>query len=328
MKTRYNTIILGAGIGGLGVGAWIKTLSEDFIILEKEKEIPLNLHNGVHYLHSIPDLPYEPKLKEITLTDGVLTQGEIKHTASLEDALLYSEKVRAIQHPSSIFEVGKKESVFVPKSNDMNDFIKEMVDWIVKDHIQTNTKITKIDVEKKRIEINEEKIEFENLITTLPLRTLVPDINLQSTPIEIFNFKVNKIVPNWLINLYIPDKNQKPYRISILNNKASVESIELIEKTDYESIRQLFRMFYINLDEIERSKWKEGKIISIDIDSRRKILEKFIPKDIFLLGRFGLWDQKLLIDSTIRQAKEIAYYLKTNKYDKERLIDNLSHQHA
>lgn len=336
MKTNYKNLILGAGVGGLGMGCWLKSVKKDFLIIERLEEIPMNLHNGVHYLHSTPKLPFEADLKRITLTDGILTsEGKIKHKPELQDALQYSEKVRAIQHPSSILEVGKKSSVLVPKSNNMNDYIKEMVNYIGKEHFLLNHNVMKIDLNEKEITISEDSlkekvIKYSDIISTLPLRvflhlsncTKFQDIKFSFNSINILNFKVNKIVPNWLINLYIPDPNQKPYRISIMNGLASIESIDIIAKKEFGQIKKLFNMFYLNTDNSENYTWNQGKIISIDTDIRRKILDHLIPRHVFLIGRFGTWNNKLLVDTTINQACSVYDYLYLG-FGYKALIDSL-----
>ena len=337
---KYNTIILGSGVGGLGSGCWLKEMKKDFVIIEKLNETPMNLHNGVHYLHSVPKLPFQADLKEITLTDGVLTkEGSIRHYPELQDALEYSEKVRAIQHPSSIYEVGTKHSVWIPKSNSMNDYIKEMVKFIGLKSFMLNSEIVSIDLNEKIITLNrygkEEKLKYENLISTIPLRAFIEmsksvqfiDVEFKSTPIEITNFKVNKIVPNWLINIYVPSKEVKPYRMSILNNNASIESIDKIDIPDFGVVKELFKMFHIDISDHKEYTWWQGKIISLDFDTRERILNYFIPLNVFFIGRFGVWNNKLLMDSTINQASEVCKYIsieKKHEFDTKQLIKELS----
>ena len=336
---KIKNVILGSGVGGLGAGCWLKEYKEKFIIIDRLNEIPMNLHNGVHYLHSIPELPFDAKLKEITLTDGVLTEeGRIRHQPELQDALMYSEKVRSIQHPSSIYEVGTRKSVFVPKSNSMNDYISQMVEFIGEKNFMLGADVISIDLDRKEIIVKdkekEQLIEFENLVSTIPLNVflkLTKDkefnaLEFLSTPINITNFKVERIVPNWLINIYIPDPKQKVYRLSILNNIASIESISKLEQIDYGLVKELFRMFHISLDSPHEYSWDSGKIVSLDIDTRDKIFNHFTPMGIFLIGRFGCWNNKLLIDATINQAKEVCKYInmeKVNKVDTENLISAL-----
>ena len=60
------------------------------------------------------------------------------------------------------------------------------------------------------------------------------------------------------------------------------------------------------MEGVERYTWKTGKVISISVDDREKVIENLIKKNIYPIGRFGLWNRKLLVDNTIGQAKMVA----------------------
>ena len=128
------------------------------------------------------------------------------------------------------------------------------------------------------------------------------ELQFNSKSIEIANFKVKGIVPNWVINLYIPEILQIPYRASILNGTLSVESIKKIELSDFPNIMKLFKLFDIDYDSFQTFQWKTGKILSIDEGTRNDILNFLEELGIYTIGRFGQWNRKLLIDDTIKQA--------------------------
>ena len=46
MKNKYQTVIIGSGIGGLSAAAELKSQGMEFIVIEKAKELPLNLANA------------------------------------------------------------------------------------------------------------------------------------------------------------------------------------------------------------------------------------------------------------------------------------------
>lgn len=315
MKNNFDVIIIGSGVGGLSAACWAKKIGLSFIVIEWNKDLILNLKNGVHYLHNKPELPFDPDLKTITLTDGILKEnGFIQPLPSLNDALEYSEKVREIQHPSSIFEVGQRKEVYITQNNSLDDLLLQMYEYSGKENFLFSSQLIGIDVENKNIEINtfEDKIKlnYKNILLTIPLPKLIELTNSEksidsfySNPIKIINCKVNNIVPNWLINLYIPSPKEKIYRMSILNNLMSSESVDELDSNDILHLKELFKMFYIDISNPTKYEWKQGKIISISIDYRKKILEQFIKNDIYTIGRFGLWNSKLLVDSTINQAK-------------------------
>lgn len=337
MKNNYSVLVLGAGVGGLGIGTWLKDCLDDFLIIEGNTEIPKNMCNGVHYLHSVPMFPesFSPDIKEITLTDGVLRNGVISHSPSLNDALEYSEKVREIQHPSSIFEVGSRKSVFLPSSNTCDSLTNDMFSYIGKDHFEFGWWVQEINPIKKTVTISNiketQEIGYGALVSTIPLDKLLKligikefeDFEFKCNSIEVLNFRVNKIVPNWLINLYVPDRQIPVYRASVLNGQISMESIRKIEEDEFRDLIDTFGMFYIAKDSVERYTWTTGKIMSLSIDQRKRIVESLLPQSIFTIGRFGLWNRKLLIDSTINQAKMITDYFRDDMIGID-LINKLS----
>lgn len=337
MTKKYDIVILGAGAGGLGAACWAKYFGLSFLVVEGLSELPLNLHNGVHYLHSKPELPFNTDLKEITLTDGILCDGVIKTIAELLDVLSYSEKVREIQHPSSIMDVGKKTSAYLPSTNSLNDYLKTMYNYTGYLNYTFNSWVQSIDLINRKVTVSDGRetveIGYSSLINTMPLKkfmelaevTLSGELKFASTPIEITNFRVNKIVPNWLINLYVPSLKTKIYRASILNNIISVESTSKIEVSEYDEVAKLFNMFYIDTSDVGNYKWTSGKVISISSDDRRAICTQLADFDAYSIGRFGLWNRKLLIDSTINQAKAVVKYIWPGSTEsREPLINLLS----
>jgi len=116
---------------------------------------------------------------------------------------------------------------------------------------------------------------------------------------------------------------EKVYRASILNNAMSVESVDELNPDDILNLKKLFKMFYLDVSDPIKYEWKQGKIISISMDERRALIEKFLEKDIYTIGRFGLWNNKLLMDATIGQAKSVIDCI-TKPIDKKELIKKLS----
>ena len=309
---KTHILILGSGVGGLSAACWTKKLKQDFLVVESSEKLPMNLHNGVHYLHTIPKFPFEIKIKSITLTDGIMDEyGNIRHNWTLDDILEYSEKVREVQHPTSIMDIGKRISVFMPESNDMNNLIKEMYEYSGTKNYLFGQLIRKIDIGNKIVYTDNESITYDYLISTLPLDFFEKFFGLKneykSSPIFITNFSVDRIVPNWLINIYIPSKRTSIYRFSILNGRVSVESSGGFANN--KDLDFFLRKFFVLKNTKKEFEWKIGKVISIDRDKRLKLIELFKKYDCFSLGRFGLWNRKLLMDSTINQAYLIANHI-------------------
>ena len=314
--------MLGAGAGGLGAAVWLKKNLEDFMVVEGMDKLPLSLHNGVHYLHSVPNLPFDSELKKITLTDGILHDSKICHESNLEYALMYSEKVREIQHPSSIMNIGKHDHVYMPKSNTVNEMMEQMYEFAGKDNFQFRYWLKRVDtfLKKAIFEKNgmEHTVYYENLISTIPLDKIIrmgleskvaEGLALGCAPVYISNYKVEKIVPNWMINLYVPSPQTPIYRASILNGICSVESMRELSEHETHIARDLLDMFHISEDPCEKFTWNTGKVISINQDERERLVEDLKKRDVYFIGRFALWNRKLLVDSTINQAKMVVEHL-------------------
>jgi len=319
---------------------------DDFLIVDKCDAVPKNLHNGVHYLHSIPSLPFDMEFKSVTLTDGVLdaetpvigTDGkidgktEIRHIPNLQDMLKYSEKVREVQHPSSIMEIGKRESVFLPKTNTLNEMIVRMESYIGSKKFMMGYQLHELNVEEKYADVIDAqkgiiRIHYKNCISTLSLGLVQEhfgeEYELKANPVYICNAVVDKIVPNWMINLYVPNSNTPMYRASLLNNVVSIESIHEMSREEVDTAFDVLRMFHIDRDSSEVYTWNTGKVMSISIDQREGIITKMAKKNFYSIGRFGLWNRKLLVDSTIGQAESVVKFL-LNKESWEDVKSKLS----
>lgn len=309
--------MIGSGAGGLGAACWLKDKGIDFCVIDSAKELPVNMHNGVHYLHSIPELPFDSKIKKITLTDGILLKnGEISPIATLNHSLEYSEKVREIQHPSSIMDVGKDDSAYMPEDNSLNNLIRQMYEFAVPLNFYFGYWLESISDDKSAHFKGTAEcldVEFEYIISTAPLNK-VGDIfglsnlpEMKANPVYITNYKVERIVPNWMINIYIPDIESPIYRASFLNGVCSVESIRPLTDIEMSKIvPSMLGMFHIPFQIAEEAHWPTGKVMSISIDDRNRILGELIDKGIYTIGRFGQWDRKLLVDSTINQAHNVV----------------------
>mgnify|MGYP001600203861 CR=1 FL=1 len=327
MKKIYKTIILGSGVGGLSAGKLIK----DSIILEKQETIPKNLQNGVHYLHSIPKIKTNIKYKQIRLDECVFNSNDcITQKPNLYDAMLYSYKAIGIIQPTSIFQLGKRNHCFVPQSNDMNDLIDDLAKNC---NIEFGEEFKKIDLKEKIIN---DKYKYNYLLSTISLKTLLQligipfKIEFNSNKIYTYNYKIytynyciKNIKSDWLISIYIARDDFYSYRMSILNNQISVESNKSMEPVMvYKEIKKIFPFLELNEESFKEGKWDTGKVISISVKNRKNILEQLLKHNIIPFGRYGQWDRRLLIDSTIEQANIIANFIK-KKISKKELIEKL-----
>src|SRR3990167_1945741 len=185
MKT--NTLILGAGIGGLAAGAELKSRgNEDFIIIDKCPELPKNLHNGLHYLHSSDfGTPFPFEFKQIVRTEEIwdTRTNTFKKQATIPEMFEYSKKVMEnLRHPSSIMDPGKNWESWIPESNNMDDLVEAYYHYIGKEHFMFSQKVNKITIDEKTVYIDAPLgrcFDYEKLITTLPMKEFYKLIGLK-----------------------------------------------------------------------------------------------------------------------------------------------------
>ena len=149
MKVKY--LIIGCGIGGLSAAAALKESGlEDFLIVDKTSEVPLNLHNGVHYLHSDNfGTPFKFELKEIVSTEEIWDPRKdvFKKQAHIPEMIDYSLKVMNLRHPSSIMDPGSRPwKTYIPLSNNMNDLLAAYRDYIGLDKFKFNMKLSAVNI--------------------------------------------------------------------------------------------------------------------------------------------------------------------------------------
>ena len=103
------------------MGGKLKELDEDFLIVDKCESLPLNLHNGVHYLHSNDfGTPFPFEFKKITATEEVWNPrtDTFNKVSTIPEMVEYSLKVMGTRHPSSIMDPGNRDwDVYLPVSH-------------------------------------------------------------------------------------------------------------------------------------------------------------------------------------------------------------------
>lgn len=314
--TKY--LILGSGIGGLAAGAELKSKGEsDFLILDKCKELPKNLHNGLHYLHTSNfGTPFPFEFKQIIRTEEIwdTRTNTFKKQATIPEMFEYSKKVMEnLRHPSSIMDSVKTWESWVPASNNMDDLVEAYYNYAGEDKFLWNREVTSINLKGKRVYFNDEWIDYEYLITTIPLPKFYGycemkcPYELKNKPLYITNYKAENIVPNWLLVLYMSDPKFPPYRITVLNGIISMESMRELTYEDEVIIKYIAGdLFDYNLKTKSSYCWDTGRIFGMSKPERQSMLEEFGKNYVYPIGRFSRWDGTLLMDTTILQAKEIV----------------------
>ena len=343
MLMKVKTLIIGAGVGGLAAGAFLKQNGEeDFLIVEKQSSVPNNLSNGLHYLHDTNfQLPFKMDFKKCLLTETVwdTRNNTFKDRATLPEAFEYSKKVMDnLRHPSSILDPGKRDCVWIPESNDMNEMIAKFEQYIGTEKFIFMNPVHSIDSMHRTATLgNGEMIEYENIISTAPAPSLAKMLGgeaelsrFKQKELFITNYKTNNIVPNWMIVLYMSDPKFPPYRISCFNNIISLESMAEIQHDDEVVIKYIIgELFDYDLESKSQYKWETGRIFGINKIERKNMVDYLTGMNIFPIGRFGLWNGKIRIDDTIEQAQRVVSTLvfgdvmQLGKFSRKEVIESL-----
>ena len=295
--------ILGAGIGGLAAGAELKRNGqENFVIVEKAPNVPRNFKNGVHYIHTNEiDFPFPFYLKEVRAIEQIWNPftGQFKDKADIDDVIQYSLKVMGIRHNSSILDPGRRQwKTFIPESNNMDDLIQAYVEYIGIEHFRFDL---------DAMDVLRETGSDDVIISTVPLPLLCPELkeHFVNRPIFTANYPAKDIVANFFVGLYIPDHEFPAYRITVLDKVISIEFLS--SPTDYQlsTVKHfLGKHFAYDLDELTRSCFATGRIWGLEPEQRRGIVRRFEEDSVYLVGRYGRWDGKLTIETTIKQAQQ------------------------
>ncbi|MBW9223595.1 NAD(P)/FAD-dependent oxidoreductase [Methanothermococcus sp. SCGC AD-155-E23] len=229
---------------------------------------------------------------------------------------------------------------YYPKFGGIQSLIKALEDY-VKDKIITNFEVKSVKKEDGKwiVSNGKEELEFDKLISTIPLQELLKTLNVPEDVMDaVRNLKFNSIITVGIgvdkpkINdfswLYIADKDILPHRVSFPSNyspyvapngKSSIlaeityregdeiskmSENEIVEKT----VEDLDKLGIINKDDITLTflyKFKYAYVI-YDLkyrDNLTKIFEYLQRIGIDSIGRFGSWSYANM-DAVIRMVKD------------------------
>ena len=253
----------------------------------------------------------------------------------------YADK-EAIINNMKKSEVNSYNASFLYPKNGAASFIKVLYDNLDKERVLLNTKVVKIDTKKKVVTLsNDEEIEYEYLINTMPLNHFLELLGTNKKLLDemsynkvlVFNLGFDKASPlctkeHWL---YIPSKECNFYRCGFYNNILKEKKLSMyIEigygKDDKITDKEIDKQLKLTLENLE----KEGIIdksmklvdhstiimdpayVHIETETTKKIdklKENFAKDNIYTIGRYGAWIYNSMEDSMLK-AKELAEKLK------------------
>ena len=235
-------------------------------------------------------------------------------------------------------QVNSYNSTFLYPKNGAGSFIKILEDNLDKEKLLLNTSLKELDIKNHIATLsNNEKIEYKNLINTIPLNNFIKILGNKDELLEkmsynkvlVFNVGFDKKSPlctkeHWL---YIPNKEINFYRCGFYNNILGEEKLSMYIEIGYnkneniteEEINKQLDLTLNNLNKLGIID-KDMKLVSystvimdpayvhINTETTKEIdeLKEELKQDnIYTIGRYGAWIYNSMEDSMLK-AKELA----------------------
>jgi len=273
--------------------------------------------------------PYNEKLNAVNLEElDVDAMGRFFPYANKEEIIKNMKEQ----------EVNSYNSSFLYPKNGAGSFIKILYDNLNHNKILLNTSVISIDVHNKKAKLsNNEEIEYEYLINTIPLNKFLNIHKGYDSLIEkmsynkvlVFNLGFDKKSPlctkeHWL---YIPSKDCNFYRCGFYDNILGTNKLSMYIEIGYnkneeikkEEINKQLKLTLKNLLDMgiitNKMNLKEyvslimdPAYVHINTDTEKKIQkakEELKKENIYTIGRYGAWIYNSMEDSMLK-AKELA----------------------
>ncbi len=209
------------------------------------------------------------------------------------------------------------------------EFIKSILKRVNKDKIQLNSKIIKIDSDKKIAYTDTDNIHYDTLISTMPFNKLLPMLSskphkdLSSNKVAVFNLGFDKgtdIKTHWR---YFPGK-EIFYRVGFYNNILGTDKLSLYVEVGAESNKEIIEKDLLNkvltdlrdCGIITNHKLVDHQFIvmnpayvHITKESEKdykSFCDEFNSKGIYSIGRYGSWTYCSIEDNIIQAKKLIS----------------------
>lgn len=267
-------------------------------------------------------IPYNEKLYacDLNLLDAD-AMGRFFPYASIKDVLVNAKKKSFRTYNDS----------FVYPQEGAERIIHFLLNKIDTTRIKLNTNIKAINTKEKKIITEIEQIEYEYLISTIPLPEF---LKLSGEFVGINEFTYNKVLvfnlgfdkPNESIPyhwIYVPDKKNSFYRVGFYNNIIGSDRLSLYVEIGFD------RNAVIDVEKEMRDALKSLEDLKIITDHRlianhtvimdpayvhisakseelkRELFSKFERNKIYFAGRYGEWTYCSMEDC-VNQAKNLA----------------------
>ena len=251
--------------------------------------------------------------------------GKFMPNVNLEDIVkgAYSNSKKAF---------GYNSYFFYPKTGGCQTIVDSFVKKLNKNNIKTNYEIKKINIKNKTLN---GEIKYKNLISTMPLKTLLARVEdlpaknraferkLKSNTVFVFNFAINREVKPAKHWIYFPEDKHCFYRIGFQSSFSSANApkgttsfyVEVSAKTnkglEQKIIKQMQEIGILEKqDKVLTKLWlKMEPAYCIYNKDREKIVPEIISyletRGIYTTGRYGNWEYSFM-EKSILDSKTLA----------------------
>ncbi len=318
-------VILGNGISAQLFMAYLKYhINHDYscLVLERKAKVNEDYVDDVPFYFNKTIDDFSSFFVPIIVEMGIYEKENIlfKGTDSLSER--YAIKVLGCHSNNTIKYIEKEKTAYVIKDSKGNlgrkmVFYSELQKMNSNNMCLFNTEVVRVDVSSKKIyTLHGDEIEYDFLISTIPLKNLNSITGqchwtnslLNSYPFFIDRFQVD--ADNKYKVLYCTDDKIRFSRMAKLNATIFLESRE---KVDFDYLTLEERKF-INLifDTAYANKQSyisyPGRFKQIDNDVFWQVKERYRKSNIFLLGRMATWRYKL-VEDIYEDCKEICEWI-------------------
>lgn len=322
MNTRI--VILGNGISAQLFMSYLRYhVSADYscLVLEKENDIREDTDDVPFYFNKVIE-DFSDLFAPVIIEMGIYNNGNVIYEGNIDLAEKYAIKVLGHRSGNTIRFLEKRKKAFVIMDHNGNPgrkmaFYYELRKKNSDQAYLFNTEAVRVDgLRKKVYTSNGDEIEYDFLISTIPLKSLnritkqcqKEDSLFTACPFIINRFQVE--ADGRYQVLYCTDAGVRFSRIAKLNDRIFLESRENV---DFDLLTQEERRF-VNLifhpvSGPEKSYINyPGRFRQLEDDIWEQIQAMYREQDIFLLGRMATWRFKL-VEDIYEDCKEICQWI-------------------
>ncbi len=318
-------VIIGNGISAQLFMSYLKyhfNVDYSCLVLEKNEKVNMdNMDDVPFYFNRVID-DFANYFIPITVEMGIYDKGDIIYQGNDKLAEKYAMKVLGVYSNNTIRFIEKEKRAYVIKNSDGNIgrkmfFYSELQKLNSDNNYLFGTEVVGVNVSSQMLYLsNGDKIEYDFLISTIPLRNLNNiakqwhrvDSALNLYPFFINRFQVDS--DNKYRVLYCTDDKIRFSRMAKLNDSIFLETRDKFDLEYMTLEEQKFLNLFFDPACVPKKSYFSypGRFKQIDDDVFMQIKEKYRKVNIFLLGRMATWRFKL-VEDIYEDCKEICEWI-------------------